>query len=169
MQVRGGGTALPDVLGAPPAREQIRGGEIQILPLLLFLRRAPFQGCVTESPLSVCSPSPPARNAASPGERLEICTVKSAQPKHLQGSQPSLGPACARPACVWPLTHDPGSSPPQGSTGRDVWGFFSTAERGRANCYQEKAFNKGDGTTPSHHIWSKGEGEGEKGQLEKEF
>lgn len=166
--MRGGGTALPDVLGAPPAREQIRGGEIQILPLLLFLRRAPFHGCVTES-RSPFALLPSCSKCCFPGERLEICTVKSAQPKHLQGSQPSLGPACARPARVWPLTHDPGSSPPQGSTGRDLLGFFSTAERGRANCYQEKAFNKGDGTTPSHHIWSKGEGEGEKGQLKKEF
>lgn len=36
-------------------------------------------------------------------------------------------------------------------------------EGGRANCclYWEKAFNKGDGTIPSHHIGNKGEREEE--------
>lgn len=45
------------------------------------------------------------------------------------------------------------------------------AERGRANCCLSwvKAFSKGDGTTPSHYIWSEGEGEREKGQLKKGF
>lgn len=108
--------------------EEIHGGKIQALPPLLFLRRAPFRGCAAESR------SPPAllpsrSKCRFPGERLEICTMKSAQPKHLQGSQPSLCPACARPACVWPLTRNPGCSPRQGKSRQHGKGRFGVLGR----------------------------------------
>lgn len=162
VQVRGEGTELPDAFGALSAGEQWRSkGKIQAIPIP---QQALFQGCMTAS-RSLSALFPSSSKCRFPRERLEICTMKSAQPKHLQRLQyhhaPPLSALPVQGQHVFSHRHTIQPSPRDGevtpSRETTLLGFLDhadTTEGGRANCclYWEKAFNKGDGTIPSHRI-----------------
>lgn len=92
--------------------------------------------------------------------------MKSAQPKHLQRFQhqrvlPQQGRHVFRHQhTVQPSPCDGEVKSSRETTLLVVLGHANTAEGGRANCclYWEKAFNKGDGTIPSHRIGNEDEG-----------
>lgn len=132
--------------------------------LSLFQQQALFQGCVTASCCPVCS-FPFQLQMLLPQGRPgnlhhEVCTAKtSAAP--LLPAPPGTASLCSATD-----TQHSRNSPQDGevtlSRETTLLGFLGHAdmtERDHINCcfYWGKAFNKGDGTTPSHRIRNRGE------------
>lgn len=120
--------------------------------LSLFQQQALFQGCVTASRCPVCSlpfqlqtPLPQGRSG---NLHHEVCTAKTSAAPPGHGQHVLSHRHTAQPK----FPQDREVTLPREMT---LLGFLDCAdmtERGHVNCcfYWEKAFNKGEGTIPSH-------------------